>query len=174
MSCFENTYETNSFFGLDYFDIINDQIQKILYPKPNTTKLQLIELVKKNPNTKLFFITNKKLNIKICVCEIIPYNYVKNQKVLIFSHGNGCDIYTFYPYLLDLANLTGVKVVCWDYPQYGLSEGKLHEHTCYQGLTNVINHYLKLTSKILLVGQSLGTGIVVDYISKNNWSNDNT
>ena len=43
----------------------------ILYPKPNTTKSQLIELVKQNSNTKIFLIINKKLNIKTCVCEII-------------------------------------------------------------------------------------------------------
>lgn len=35
-----------SYFGLDYFDIINDQIKMILYPKPSTTKSQIKELVK--------------------------------------------------------------------------------------------------------------------------------
>lgn len=114
MSCFDSTYETKSFFGLDYFDIINDQIKMILYPKPNTTESQLKELVKNNPYTRIFSITNNKSNIKICVCEIFPPSNIKKNKILIFSHGNGCDIYTFYPYLLELANRLGVLVVCWD------------------------------------------------------------
>ncbi len=162
--------DVNNTVGLDYFDVINNQIKMILYPKPNTTKSQLKELVKNNSNTRIFFITNKKHNIKICVCEVFPLTK-KSNKILIFSHGNGCDIYTFFPYLLQLSQLLNVIVVCWDYPQYGLSEGDLHEHTCYQGLSDVITHYLKLTTQILLVGQSLGTGIVVDYISKNSWTN---
>lgn len=166
----DNFYGSISFFGLDYFDVINDQIKMILYPKPNTTKSQLKELVKNNSNTRIFFITNKRHNIKTCVIEIFP-QVKKFNKIIIFSHGNGCDIYTFYPYLLELTKLLNVMVVCWDYPQYGLSTGELCEHTCYQGLSDVITHYLKLTTQILLVGQSLGTGIVVDYISKNSWSN---
>ena len=166
-----NTYYSNSTFGLDYFDIINNLIKMILYPKPSTTKSQLKELVKKNSNTRIFTITNVKSNIKTCVCEIFPSSHIKTNKIIIFSHGNGCDIYTFYPYLLELSNSLNVMIVCWDYPQYGLSEGDLHEHTCYQGLSDVIRHYLKLTSKILLIGQSLGTGVVVDYISNNPWSN---
>ena len=97
----------------------------ILYPKPNTTKLQLKELVKKNSTTRIFSITNKKSNIKTCICEIFPSSYIKPKKILIFSHGNGCDIFTFYPYLLELANRLEVLVVCWDYPQYSLSEGEL-------------------------------------------------
>jgi hypothetical protein len=127
---------STSYFGLDYFDIINDQIKMILYPKPNTTKSQIKELVKKYSNTRIFFIINKNSNIKTCVCEIVP-QIKKSNKIIIFSHGNGCDIYTFYPYLLELTKLLNVIVVCYDYPQYGLSEGELNEYTCYQGLSDV-------------------------------------
>ncbi len=161
-------YSNEFIFGLDYFDIVHNQIKQILYPKPLTDKNSFKKLVKKNSNTRIFFIKNKISNIKICVCEIFPPNN-KFKKILIFSHGNGCDIYTFYPYLLELSINLNVLVVCWDYPEYGLSEGELDEHSCYLGLTYVIEHYKKLSKKILLVGQSLGTGIVVDYVSKFKW-----
>ena len=84
----------------------------------------------------------------MCVCEIFPHTHKNIKKIIIFSHGNGCDIYTFYPYLLELANKLDVMVVSWDFPQYGLSEGDLNEYTCYQGLSDVVKHYLKLTSQI--------------------------
>lgn len=29
MSCFDSTYESKSFFGLDYFDVINDNVIKV-------------------------------------------------------------------------------------------------------------------------------------------------
>jgi len=57
------------------------------------------------------------------------------------------------------------------YPSYGLSTGELNEFTCYQCLEDVIKYYKTYTENILLVGQSLGTGIVVDYVSKNQWTN---
>lgn len=84
----------------------------VLYPKPNTTKSQLKELIKKNPNTRIFLITNKKSNIKTCICKIFPSSYIELKKIIIFSHGNGCDIYTFYPYLSELANNLKVLIVC--------------------------------------------------------------
>jgi predicted esterase len=161
-SCLTNTY------GLDYFDWINEWIKLILYPKPDTSKHQIKELNKK-VRTRIFTITNKKLNIKICVCELQPKQ--KYDKVLIFSHGNGCDMYTFYDYLKLLVDNLNIMVVSYDYPTYGLSEGELNETTNTQALDDVISYYLKLTNKILLVGQSLGTGVVIDYVSKKKWTN---
>ena len=168
MSCFvdNNNDCTNISFGLDYFDIINNLIKNILYPKPEYDKNNIIQL-KQKERTKLFYILNDKYCLKINVCEISPKT--KSNKIIIFSHGNGCDIYTFYEYLKLLADNLGVMVVMYDYPSYGLSKGELNEFTCYQCLEEVITYYKKYTKNILLIGQSLGTGIVVDYISKNKW-----
>ncbi len=176
MSCFTSTVNKNNDFydfnyGLDSIDYVNQLIKSILYPRPNTSHEEIKKL-NKLPNTNIFYITNPKLKIKTCVCEIYPINHPNsNNKILIFSHGNGCDILTFYPYLKFLADNLGIKVISYDYPTYGLSQGELDEFTCYQSLTDVINHYSKINPNILLVGQSLGTGIVIDYISKNVWSN---
>jgi pimeloyl-ACP methyl ester carboxylesterase len=162
--------ENYNLFGVDSFDFVNYYIKQILYPIPQTSKEQIKKL-NKIDNTKIFHIIHN--NLKICVCEIYPKS--KNiKKILIFTHGNGCDIYTFHSYLKNLSeNLDDVLVVSWDYPQYGLSEGILDEHTCYKALELVISHYIKITNKILLIGQSLGTGVVVDYVSKikNYWKN---
>jgi len=163
------SFDTNT-CALDNFDLVNEKIKSILYPKPNTSKYKIKEL-NKIKGTKIFTITNNKANIKTCVCEIKPMTKTKFEHVLIFSHGNGCDIYTFYDYLKLLVENLNIMVVSYDYPTYGLSEGEINEHTCYQALDDVITHYLKLTNKILLVGQSLGTGIVVNYVSKNSWTN---
>lgn len=163
------SFDTNT-YALDNFDLVNEKIKSILYPKPNTPKKNFAEL-NKLIRTNVFRITNQKENIATCVCEIQPITKTKFEHILIFSHGNGCDIYTFYNYLKLLAVELNVLVVSYDYPTYGLSEGEINEHTCYQALDDVITHYLKLTDKILLVAQSLGTGIVVDYASKNSWTN---
>lgn len=163
-------YCSSSTFGLDYFDFVNDNIKSILYPKQNTPKSQIKQL-NEIDGTKIFTITNVTSNIKTCVCEIKPKPNAKFEHVLIFSHGNGCDIYTFYNYLKLLAENLNVLVVSYDYPTYGLSKGELNETTCSQALSDVVSHYLKSSNKILLVGQSLGTGIVIDYASKNSWQN---
>lgn len=163
-------------FGLDSFNIIHKCMSMLLYPCPSTPKDKFDELAK-NPNVKLFFITNKQAQIKTCICEIYPEiksleksSKIDKKNVIIFAHGNGCDIYTFYSYLQTLANELGIRVISWDYPQYGLSQGHLNEHTCYVGIKDIIEHYEKKNKKILLVGQSLGTGIVIDYVSKHYWN----
>ncbi len=156
--------------GLDSLKTINDYIKTILYPKPSTTRNQIKKLTKMS-NTKIFFLHNSDKTIKTCVCQISPQNN-NFSHVLIFSHGNGTDIFTFYPYLKELAvNLKNVLIVCYDYPEYSLSTGELNEHTCYQSLHDVVSFYKKITNNILLVGQSLGTGIVSNYISNNYWVN---
>ncbi len=154
-------------FGIDSLKFVQNIIQPILYPKPQTLE-KLIKDLELNSRTKLFFIGNKKHRQITCFYEIKSTQ--QTDKVLIFSHGNACDIYSMYSYLKSLANNLNVNVVCYDYPSYGLSKGELNEHTCYRSLHDVIWYWKNKTEKILLVGQSLGTGIVVDYISKNNWT----
>ena len=136
-----NSMNMSSSFGLDYFDIINNTIKSILYPKPQTTKKHYEKIIK-NLNTEIFFIQNNVYKMNICVCEISPQIKL-SDKILIFTHGNGSDIYTFYPYLVELSDNLGINVVCWDYPEYGLSTGVLDEHNCYEAFENVVSHYLK-------------------------------
>jgi abhydrolase domain-containing protein 17 len=102
----------------------------------------------------------------------------KQKQVLIFSHGNACDISDNYYFLKDLSLKLNVCVVMYDYIGYGMSEKcpynytfssrSINEETCYRSHETIVNHYKTLNKEIYLVGQSLGTGVVVDYISKHN------
>lgn len=94
-----------------------------------------------------------------------------NEKIIIFSHGNASDIYTFYRQLCNYSTNLGVKIICYDYPGYGLSTGNLNEENCYSAIEEVVNHYIKKVGEanIILVGQSLGTGITVNYANNHNW-----
>lgn len=64
----------------------------------------------------------------------------------------------------------------YDYIGYGLSEQKSpSEQLCYDSMEATMNYLMnemKISPKnIFLMGQSLGTGITVDYIYKYEWSN---
>lgn len=104
--------------------------------------------------------------------HIQPTRKITN-KFIVFSHGNGCDMFGMYSYLVAVANGYGCNVICYDYAGYGLSvdeTNRCSEQGCYNALKYVIDdisHKFNLTlDNILLVGQSLGTGVVVDYVAK--------
>ena len=158
-------------YGLDYIEYINDIVISLLYHPPANTKCKILKLNYLS-NVKIFFITDKKFdpNIKICVCEITP-EILLSDKILIFLHGNSFDIYSSYKYLKYLSNNLGIKVLTLDYPSYGLSKGKISELTCNISLEIVMKFYSDKQSKILLVGYSLGSAIVINYASKYKWNN---
>lgn len=155
-----------SSIGLDSIACVDNSVTCLLFQPPNTKK-ETITNLKNLQNTKLFTLNSDTGN-DISVIEI---DKNKNNKVLIFSHGNGCDIYTCYSMLNEYAEKFGVKVVCYDYPGYGLSTGKSSEENCYDAINCVIKHYEKSIDKknIILVGQSLGTGVTVNYALDNKW-----
>ncbi|AYV78235.1 MAG: alpha/beta hydrolase family protein [Edafosvirus sp.] len=154
--------------GLDSIGSVDDTINKIIFCAPDTDKKLFVTLNDKS--TKLLYAPSSGIMTSTII--ITPVNK-KNDKWVIFSHGNGCDIYTFYSYLKQFSDTFGVTVVCYDYPGYGLTEGKATEETCYQSLVGVVAHVSTLInpSNIILIGQSLGTGVVINYISKHPWMN---
>ena len=107
--------------------------------------------------------------------NVIYFRYFKNttsNTYIIWSHGNAMLCYYMDDYLLKLSQQLQVNVICYDYQGYGFSEGECSEQNCYDDLGAVIN-YVKnicLNAKIILVGQSLGTGVVIDYVSKCYWN----
>lgn len=146
--------------GIDYID---DTVTYLLFQAPTGNKSEIRNLA---------FEQNHVLRDRdgFSTLEIKPQVELM-RKVLIFSHGNGCDIYGMRNYLKSLANNLGITVVCYDYTGYGLSEGRPCEEKCYNAIQAVIAFYRRsyLEKDIILVGQSLGTGIVTNYISTNNW-----
>lgn len=96
--------------------------------------------------------------------------YENSNKYIIFSHGNAADILSVDNFCKSLSEKLKINVVLYDYQGYGFSTGKPCEQNCYDDLYSVIE-YVKLykPTNIFLIGQSLGTGIVVDYVSKYKW-----
>lgn len=100
--------------------------------------------------------------------------HVNNKKVILFSHGNASDVLASYSYCRYLADMYGIDCVCYDYVGYGLStkEGVTnpYEEGCYDSIKIMVEHLKEQYDTIYLMGQSLGTGVCIDYCSKNEWS----
>ena len=150
---------------LDSIPFVDSIVSRYLFTPPKTQEDEILSLGKIEGN-KLFFIED------ISVLEITPKISLLD-KIVIFSHGNSTDIHNFYSYLDWFSNQFGIKIVCYDYPGYGLTTGYPSEENCYRSASLVISHYLELydQKKIILMARSLGTGIIVDYCAKNGWTN---
>lgn len=149
--------------GIDSIKSVDDTVTYLLFNAPTNNEHNIRNLAFVR-NFYLFDLNG------ISVLEIKPI-LEKSKKVLIFSHGNASDIYYMSDYLNNLANNLGIRIVCYDYPGYGLSHGYPSEENCYDALKSVVDEYKKFYSKkdIILVGQSLGTGVVTNYVSSNEW-----
>lgn len=83
------------------------------------------------------------------------------SNVLLYSHGNGEDI-SDLPEVLQLISQTGLSVLAYDYPGYGLSGGTPTEKGCYETAESAYS-FLTIQKKfkpenIIVLGRSLGTG----------------
>lgn len=106
------------------------------------------------------FLTNSK-NDQVAI------SYMKaraNMPTLLWSHGNADDIGTAQGYL-ELLHDEGYGILVYDYPGYGLSDGKPTEAGCYLNIQAAWNHLTETLQipkeKIYLVGQSVGSGPAV-------------
>jgi pimeloyl-ACP methyl ester carboxylesterase len=150
--------------GIDSFGSVDDAITYLLFQAPDNSDWD-IENLKRKSGYSLKNIDG------ISILEIQP-TVKRSNKLIIFSHGNASDIYDMSIYLEKLSNSLGATVVCYDYPGYGLSMGRASEEGCNNAITITVNHYLNsfLQSNIILVGQSLGTGVVTSFITTNKWN----
>lgn len=100
----------------------------------------------------------------------------KEKAYILWSHGNSGDLISHYQTMDQW--FTGMKkqigIICYDYHGYGLSGGICSENNCYDSLIIVVKHVLDemgiKPENLYLVGQSLGTGVVVDFCSRHEWS----
>lgn len=108
-------------------------------------------------------------NKKVCFCIIYPKIAKVMKKYVVWSYGNACDMLSMKEYAVNFANKYQIAIVLYDYIGYGLSRDnrKPTEQNCYDSLDSVISYLQNRDIEIILVGHSLGTGIVVDYVSKN-------
>lgn len=135
---------------------------------PPDTHVKIIEDLNYLQYCHLLTIQTKHKNY-ISVIEFCPRYINISNKIIIFSHSNTSNIHTMFDDLRRLSDAIGIIIVCYDYPGYGLSKGKPTEKSCYDALDTVVTHY-KQNYKILLIGNSFGTGVVVSYACKNEWA----
>ncbi|ARF12260.1 alpha/beta hydrolase family protein [Klosneuvirus KNV1] len=131
---------------------------------------------KSQNNSYLSTIKNIKINSKnqnlIDVIMCYPKQHYNDNKLIIFSHGNTTINEHQQEYLSKLSEKLNIPVIGYDYQGYGNSGGFSCEQNCYEDHESVIK-YVKIVhpkSKIYLMARSLGTGIVIDYISKHEWN----
>jgi fermentation-respiration switch protein FrsA (DUF1100 family) len=92
------------------------------------------------------------------------------KDALLFAHGNGGNL-SHRGWLVDaIRQALGVSVLIFDYPGYGKSEGRPSEQGCYAA-ADAAYDWLTTVQKIpperiLLYGESLGGGVLVDLASR--------
>jgi fermentation-respiration switch protein FrsA (DUF1100 family) len=92
------------------------------------------------------------------------------KDALLFAHGNGGNL-SHRGWLVEEIKLAlGVSVLIFDYPGYGKSEGRPSEQGCYAA-ADAAYDWLTTAPKvpperILLYGESLGGGVLVDLASR--------
>ena len=116
--------------------------------------------------------TSTKNSFKVSFVKITPKNYF--EKYIVFSHGNGCDISQMLKYGKYLCYTFNVCVIIYDYLGYGLSDSQPSEQGCYDSIEAVMDYIFSVLDvvpkNIILIGHSLGTGVVLDYVYKKNWT----
>lgn len=118
---------------------------------------------------------NSKNGKKISYIKIDPTNVNQNTKYIIWSHGNAMILHSMLPTLKKLSHALRVGAVIYDYQGYGLSEGSPSEKKCYQDHESIIETLVSVHNipkeRMILIGQSIGTGVVVDYVANHEWNN---
>jgi pimeloyl-ACP methyl ester carboxylesterase len=92
--------------------------------------------------------------------------------VILYSHGNSCDIGQMHPLLETLSKELNVNIISYDYPGYGVSvSDRCSEVGCIESIDTVFAFLLQegfLAKNIILYGVSIGTGPSVDIASRFN------
>lgn len=156
------------------FDTIDEYMNNRIFMPPFRVYNDYNEL--RTDFSKLYEIHIKQNNND--TKKIISYVHIKpthnSNKYVIFSHANAVDVLGMYDYCKNMSKIYSCHVICYDYFGYGLSNGECTEQGCYDSLKYVVDDVCKrnnITSEnIILVGHSLGTGVVVDFVLKQqNW-----
>lgn len=132
-----------------------------------------------NDEDKLFqamqiqFIRDDKTNKRVPYKLYTPIGTDTNNYI-VFAHGNGSDIVTMTNYCSNLAYVAKANVLSFEYPGYLNSKESPSENGCYKAIDMVMNHLInqrRISPKnIYLVGQSLGTGVVINYAATHKWN----
>jgi abhydrolase domain-containing protein 17 len=114
-------------------------------------------------------------NKNIAYFVIQPEKTIGNKKYILWSHSNASDLNSIYRILVQFYNQLNreIGIIAYDYQGYGFSDGTCSEKNCYDDIKHMVNYILCEMNvekgNLFLFGQSLGTGIVVDFCSRNEW-----
>lgn len=125
------------------FEIISFESSSIILPswidislyliKTSKTKIIYILLIKNNTIENLDKIKNKVRNKKERSEEKeeeknnqSEYNKIENKgkKLILYSHGNGTDLFGELPFMIDLCSQLQCDILTYDYSGFGCSSGK--------------------------------------------------
>ena len=81
---------------------------------------------------------------------------------MIYCYGNASSICNTLSIAKEYSRKFKLKVVLFDYPGYGISKGTPSEESTIEALRKII----MIHKKSYLVGESLGTGVVLSYARK--------
>jgi pimeloyl-ACP methyl ester carboxylesterase len=119
-------------------------------------------------HARLFYVKTPKRDVA-CMWYG-PKSYT--HKIILYAHGNACDIGKCDPWLQTLQEELKVPIVSFDYPGYGLSSPKEAPNTdgCLLSI-RAVYEYLRGECRyephqIILYGVSLGTGPVLHLASE--------
>ena len=88
-------------------------------------------------------------------------NTFNPMRTIIFSHGNGEDLGNLHSFLNHFGS-DSTEMIAYDYPGYGLSDGKPSEEGCFDAVEavydKVVEDFERNPKNIILWGRSLGTG----------------
>jgi len=118
-----------------------------------------------------FKLYREKKDVLYTIPVLVVCNKHKtSDHIMIFSHGNACDIGTIYNSGITLSKILKMDVILYDYTGYGISPHKPSETNTYKDLEAVIafavgrlNYPL---NKIILTGFSLGSGPTVEMATR--------
>jgi len=109
------------------------------------------------------------------VLYVTPLIIVKNKRrwsdyVMIYSHGNSCDLGTIYRSAMILSNVLKMDVITYDYTGYGIAPHDPSEKNTYADIETVLSFAIgklkKSLDKVILCGYSLGSAPSVELATR--------
>lgn len=138
-------------------------------------------------NISLYSMYSKQFKTNIVFIHIVNNfqnkNFFKNEekrknernKVILYSHENGKDLFLILPFLIDLSIQAKCNIISYEYIGFGHSLGKPTEKNfinIYLIIMNITLNFLKYhIENILLIGRDIGTLISLIIASRNKYNN---
>jgi len=135
------------------------QYRYLIYFIPN----KIILYTPKDFNMNYEEIYIGKLNGWLIKNQTNVLNNKKSNKLIIFFHGNAGNISNRLHIIQQLLNIfDDSDIFIFDYPHFGLSDGKLHPSYLISCCHKVYDYWSCKYNNICLLGESIGAGIMAD------------